>query len=56
MKKSTIILSAFSILLVITSFVFAADSITYDFDDVNVVYATEFEAKPLSRVGRGSGS
>lgn len=50
MKKSTIILSAFSILLVMTSFVLAADGITYDFDDVNVVYAAEFEAKPVDGV------
>ncbi len=32
------------------SLVFAADSITYDFDDVNVVYAAEFEAKPTDGV------
>lgn len=47
MKKLTIILSAFSILLVLTLFVFAAEGITYEFDDVKVVYATEFDAKPI---------
>ena len=50
MKKSAVILSAFSILLMMTSFVFAADSVTYDFDDVRVLYATKFKANPIDDV------
>ncbi len=50
MKKATIILSVFLVLLVTISLVFAAEGITYDFDDVNVIYATEFEAKQVDGV------
>ena len=37
--------------LTFNSVVFAAKSITYDFDEVNVLYATEFTAKPIDGTG-----
>lgn len=48
MKKIYLTLSLFLIgILTLNSVVFAAEGITYDFDEVNVLYATEFTAKPI---------
>ncbi len=50
MNTKNLILSVFVLSVLMTSMVFAAESITYDFDDVNVLYAAEFTAKPIDGV------
>ena len=50
MNTKNLILGIFILSIFSTSMALAAESITYDFDDVNVVYAAEFEAKPIDGV------
>ncbi len=50
MNTKDLILGVFFLSMLMTSMVFAVDSITYDFDDVNVLYAAEFTAKPIDGV------
>lgn len=47
MKKLSLI-TIISLTLITVGVVFAAESIKYDFDDVEVKYAAEFTAKPVS--------
>src|SRR3989338_5628673 len=37
-------------ILTLSSVVFAVDTVKYDFDEVNVLYAAEFDAKPIEGV------
>jgi hypothetical protein len=49
MKKSTTLgLSILTVCLLLVSFVFAAEGIKYEFDEVEVVYAAEFTAKSMN--------
>jgi hypothetical protein len=48
--KRLIILTFTLVCLILGSFVFAADSVTYDFEEVNVLYAAEFIATPIEGV------
>ena len=50
MNAKKLILGIFVLSVLITSVVFAVDGITYDFDEVNVLYAAEFTAVPIEGV------
>jgi hypothetical protein len=50
MKAKNIVLSVLILSILSASVVLAVDSITYDFDDVNVLYAATFTAKPIEGV------
>ncbi len=46
--KKLIFIAIIPLFLIISGIVFAAEGIKYDFDDVEVKYAAEFTAKPIS--------
>jgi len=50
MKTKKLLLTVLVLSILSVSFVLAADSITYDFDDVNVLYTATFTAKPIDGV------
>ncbi len=50
MKTKNLILGIFILSMLAAPLVLAADGVTYDFDEVNVLYATEFTAKPIEGV------
>ena len=54
MNAKNFMLSIFILSILSTSMVFAADSITYDFDDVNVLYAATFIATPINGVSHSN--
>lgn len=52
--KIKLFLSIFFLIVFMTSFVLAADSLTYDFDDINVLYATTFIAHPIEEISHSN--
>ena len=46
MKGKNLILGILILFILSTSFVFSAEKVEYDFDEVNVIYAVQFEASP----------